>query len=156
MKCELDGVIIRELPRHSDHRGWLQELFRQDELDPASFPVMSYVSLTLPGASRGPHEHRSQTDCFGFVGPSTFRLYLWDNRPESSTYRKKCVLEVGQSRNVMVLVPPGIVHGYVNVGDVDGLVFNAPNRLYAGKGRTEDVDEIRYEDQPGAPFAFDD
>ena len=156
MKCDINGVVIRELPRHTDHRGWLQELFRQDELESEVWPVMSYVSLTHPGESRGPHEHREQTDCFAFMGPSTFRLYLWDNRAASSTFGTKCVLEVGEADNVKVLVPPGIVHGYVNIGEVDGLVFNAPNRLYAGKGRTEDVDEIRYEDQPGAPFAFDD
>ena len=66
------------------------------------------------------------------------------------------MIDVGDARNVLIIVPPGVVHGYVNVGEVDGLVFNAPNRLYAGKGRTEDVDEIRYEEQPGAPFAFDD
>jgi len=155
VNCPIEGVIIRELPRHSDQRGWLQELFRQDELESQEHPVMAYVSLTHPGKSRGPHEHREQSDCFGFVGPSDFHLYLWDNRRDSATFGNKCVLEVGDKFNAMVVVPPGVVHGYVNVGKVEGLVFNSPNRLYAGKGRSEVVDEIRYEERPDAPFAFE-
>ena len=68
MKCDIDGVDIRELSRHEDNRGWLQELFRQDELDPGVYPVMSYVSLTRAGQSRGPHEHRQQTFIYGTIG----------------------------------------------------------------------------------------
>jgi len=42
-------------------------------------------------------------------------------------------------------VPPGIVHAYKNTGDEVGLVFNAPNRLYAGTGKRYAVDEERLE-----------
>ena len=51
-----------------------------------------------------------------------------------------------------VIVPPGVVHGYKNIGQSDGIVFNAPNRLYAGKGRIEVVDEIRHEGDSRSPF----
>ena len=42
-----------------------------------------------------------------------------------------------------VWIPPGVVHAYRNVGTIPGLVFNSPNRLYAGYGKREPVDEIR-------------
>jgi dTDP-4-dehydrorhamnose 3,5-epimerase len=51
-----------------------------------------------------------------------------------------------------VVVPPGIVHAYRNSGDHEGMVFNFPDRLYAGWGRKEKVDEVRHEDDPGSPF----
>jgi dTDP-4-dehydrorhamnose 3,5-epimerase len=35
------------------------------------------------------------------------------------------------------------------------LVFNGPNRLYAGRGKKEPVDEIRHEDLQDGPFALD-
>ena len=155
MKCEIDGVVIRELARHSDERGWLIELFRSDELDSAILPAMSYVSLTRAGVVRGPHEHRKQTDHFCFVGPSTFRLYLWDNRQDSSTRGKTFQLEAGEDNPVAVVVPPGVVHAYRNIGDRDGLVFNVPNRLFRGEGRSGTVDEIRHEDDPDSPFKLD-
>ncbi len=156
MTCEIDGVIIRELRKHSDRRGWLTELFRHDELPPDLHPVMSYVSMTRPGAARGPHEHKDQADLFCFLGPSTFRLYLWDNRTGSSTFDKSCVIDLSEEHSVLVVVPAGVVHAYKNVGSVDGLVFNSPNRLYAGEGRKEPVDEIRHEDNPASRFRIDD
>ena len=156
MKCDIDGVIIRELSRHNDQRGWLIELFRRDELDPLVFPAMSYISMTKPGVARGPHEHVDQTDYFGFLGPSTFRLYLWDNRSGSSTYQQSFRVDLGEGQPTTVIVPPGVVHAYRNIGPVDGLVFNAPNRLFAGEGKKEAVDEIRHEDAADSPFCLDD
>ena len=107
----IDGVVVRPVRRFEDERGWLVELFRQDELDAAEFPVMAYVSQTLPGASRGPHEHRRQTDLFLFMGPGDFKVYLWDARADSSTYRRRMVLTVGESNPQSILIPPGGVHG---------------------------------------------
>lgn len=155
MKCEIEGVIIKELKKFHDDRGWLTELFRDDELEKEYFPAMSYVSMTKPGVARGPHEHADQADLFCFIGPSTFRLYLWDNRPGSSSYRVSCQYEFGENLPASVIVPKGVVHAYKNIGSVDGVVFNAPNRLYAGKHRRETVDEIRHESDPGSPFKLD-
>ena len=86
------------------------------------------------------------------MGFSKFRLYLWDNRQESSTYRKKFQLEIGEKDNLAIRIPPGVVHAYKNTGSVEGLVFNAPDQLYKGEKRQEQVDETRYEDQPDSPF----
>jgi dTDP-4-dehydrorhamnose 3,5-epimerase len=151
----IDAVVLRPVERHEDARGWLIELFRADELAGAEPPVMGYVSQTLPGAVRGPHEHREQTDGFAFVGPGDFKLYLWDARPGSPTSGNRQTLVVGQSSPRRVLIPPGVVHAYKNISDVPGLVFNFPNRLYAGEGRKGPVDEIRYEDRPDSPFVLD-
>jgi len=80
----MEGVEIKELKPFEDQRGWLAEILRDDE---SGFrPVMSYLSMTKPGLVRGPHEHVEQADCFCFIGK--FRLYLWDNRKGSSTYKK--------------------------------------------------------------------
>ena len=117
---------------------------------------MSYVSMTKPGVARGPHEHKDQADLFCFLGPSTFRLYLWDNRTDSPTFGKSFAIDVGEERHALVVVPAGVVHAYKNVGSVDGLVFNAPNQLYAGEDRKESVDEIRHEDDPASRFKIDD
>ena len=155
MKCDIEGVIIRELKRYDDERGWLTELFRQDELDPEFHPVMSYVSMTKPGVARGPHEHIRQSDCFCFIGPSIFRLYLWDNRADSPSHGVKATFDFDESTPVLVIVPPGVVHAYSNIGEKDGIIYNAPNRLYAGGGRREEVDEIRHENDPGSPYALD-
>ena len=154
-KQEIDGVKIYAIEKYTDERGWLAELFRHDELDHEYFPAMSYISFTRPGFQRGPHEHVDQADLFCFLGPSTFLLKLWDNRPDSPTYQNEMSIEAGDGDAKAVLVPKGVVHGYRNIGQADGMVINCPNRLYMGSGRSEPVDEIRHEDDPETVFQMD-
>jgi dTDP-glucose 4,6-dehydratase len=151
----IEGVELRKLGRFEDQRGWLMELFRHDELAERLRPVMAYVSETKPGVARGPHEHLDQTDYFAFVGPGDFAVYLWDSRPDSPTYGHRWQQVVGQCEPVVMIVPPGVVHAYRNVSERPGWVFNAPNRLYAGPGKREAVDEIRHEDHELSPYRLD-
>jgi dTDP-4-dehydrorhamnose 3,5-epimerase len=151
----IEGVVFRPLKSYTDPRGWLIELLREDELPGEHRAAMVYLSLTLPGVARGPHEHREQADLFAFVGPGEFKLYLWDARRDSPTYRNKQTVMVGESNRQAVVVPPGVVHAYKNQSAAPGLVINAPNRLYAGWGRSEPVDEIRYENAADSPYQLD-
>ena len=151
----IEGVICRPLLAHTDQRGWLTELYRDDELSAEHRPAMAYVSETLPGVARGPHEHVDQTDYFAFIGPGEFVVYLWDARPDSPTRGHRMKTPVGQSNRQCVIVPPGVIHAYKNVGSTPGWVFNAPNRLYAGPGKRDPVDEIRHEDQVDSVYRLD-
>jgi dTDP-4-dehydrorhamnose 3,5-epimerase len=151
----IHDVEVRELEKHTDSRGWLTEIFRSDEL-PCSFsPAMCYVSMTRPGVKRGPHEHQDQTDYFVFTGPGRFQITLWDNRETSQTYGVRQTILAGDTSPMMVLVPPGVVHGYKNVSEVPGLVVNCPDRLFAGHRREFPVDEIRHENVKNSPFQMD-
>ncbi len=151
----IEGVVVTPVKRHTDARGWLMEVYRHDELAPEFFPVMTYISLTRPGVARGPHEHVDQADYFCFAGPSDFKIYLWDNRESSPTYKLRMVIVAGKSEPAAIIVPKGVVHAYKNIGETDGLVINCPNRLFMGSGRLEPVDEVRYEDDPGSPYKLD-
>lgn len=151
----IDGIRWLPLRKFHDGRGWLCELFRSDDLEPEVFPAMSYLSVTDVGVARGPHEHADQTDYFCFLGPSSFKVYLWDARPQSPTYRACQAEIVGEHKPMALIVPPGVVHAYKNVGNVPGLVVNCPNRLYKGVGRMDPVDEIRHEERADSMFALD-
>jgi dTDP-4-dehydrorhamnose 3,5-epimerase len=152
----IDGVVWRELKKFHDARGWLCELFRHDELRPDQYPVMAYISLTHPGVARGPHEHVHQADYFCFLGPGSFKVYVWDNRPHSPTYRAREARVVGADNPMMVIIPEGVVHAYKCVSEEAGVVFNCPNQLYKGTGRKDlVVDEIRHEADPNTPYHLD-
>ena len=146
-----DGVVIKSLKSFGDARGHLTELFRSDELPEGFLPEMAYISVTHPGVSRGPHEHVYQTDLFAFVD-GEYELRLWENREGFEPWEIK--VRVGKDNPSAVIVPPGVVHGYKNVGEADAYVLNFPNQLYAGKDRKEVVDEIRHEDI-NSPFSMD-
>jgi len=152
---QIDGVIWKSLSIFKDQRGWLCELFRHDELDKEFHPTMAYISMTEPGVARGPHEHHEQADFFCFIGPSNFKVYLWDSRKNSKTHGVKDVQVVGVDKPMLLIVPPGVVHAYKNVGTGQGLVFNCPNKLYKGWGKKEPVDEIRHEEVHNSPFQLD-
>ncbi|MGB7067970.1 MAG: dTDP-4-dehydrorhamnose 3,5-epimerase family protein [Pyrinomonadaceae bacterium] len=153
---KIKDVVVYPLKKNPDDRGWLAELFRHDDLTEEFHPVMSYISFTKPGEQRGPHEHVDQADLFCFIGPSTFILRLWDNRQDSPTFNYMMSMKVGENDAMAVVVPKGVVHGYRNVGEIDGMVINCPNRLYMGMGKREPIDEIRHEDDPHTLYRMED
>jgi len=151
----IEGVKVTALRKFIDERGWLAELFRRDELAPEFQPAMAYISVTLPGVLRGPHEHVDQADLFAWVGPGDFKVTLWDNRPSSLTFGNRMELFLGIDNPGSLIVPKGVVHCYRCISTEPGWVFNAPNQLYAGEGKRAPVDEIRHEDDAGNPFVMD-
>jgi dTDP-4-dehydrorhamnose 3,5-epimerase len=144
----IEGVRVDKLVKHADSRGFLVETYRTDTLPEGLLPKMSYVSYTEPGVARGPHEHISQTDIFVFMGPGDFRVQLWDNRKNGQSFANTMTILGGESNPVLVIVPPGIVHGYRNISKaMKGMVLNYPDRLFRGWGKKEEVDEVRHEDK---------
>lgn len=146
----INGVTIKKLNQYHDDRGWLSEIYRSDELDYK--PEMSYISVTKPGVVRGPHEHKNQSDCFVFVGPGKFALHLWDRRENSETKGEYLSMEVGEEDPTLVIVPPGVVHGYKAIGPGDSYCLNFPDKLYKGEGKREEIDEIRWEEDENSPY----
>lgn len=144
---DIEGVHVQKLVKYVDERGSLIETFRLDTLPEGLEPQMGYVSYTEPGMARGPHEHRKQTDIFAFIGPGNLKVQLWDNRAESPTCRNTMVLFGGEDNPILVVVPPGVVHGYRNISKtIRGMVLNYPDQLFRGERKKEEVDEIRHED----------
>ncbi len=151
-KGPIHDVKVTPIRKWVDDRGWLAEFFRNDEISDEFLPAMGYLSVAYPGVVRGPHEHRDQADLFIFMGPSNFKVALWDPRQNSPSFGKKMVVFGGMDSPVQVLVPKGVIHAYKNIGSEPGTVLNCPNRLYAGKKRKEPVDEIRHEEMPGSLY----
>jgi len=150
IKTDIEGVIIKKLTSHEDNRGYLTEIYREDE--DTIKTAMCYVSFTKFNQIRGPHEHLEQTDFFIFLGSGDFELYLWDNRKKSKTFGNKIKITVGENNKVKVIVPPGVVHGYKSISKTGSVCINLPDKLYAGKNKKENVDEIRHENDENSKF----
>jgi dTDP-4-dehydrorhamnose 3,5-epimerase len=149
----IKGVMAKKINRYEDPRGWLVELFRNDETDYR--PAMAYASMTKPGVSRGPHEHVRQTDFFIFPGPGDFKVYLWDVRESSETKGEYVSFDVGSKNPSIVVVPPGVVHGYKCISDENGLCINLADKLYKGEDKKEEADEIRWEQKEDSPYKIE-
>ena len=146
----IEGVIIKNLIKNEDERGWLVEIYRNDEIE--ACPVMGYVSTTKSGIIRGPHEHINQTDVFAFIGPGTIELNLWDRRENSETNGEHMKIEAGEKNPIMAIVPPGVVHAYKCISSENAWCINLPDKLYKGKGKKEEIDEIRWENKEDSPY----
>lgn len=146
----IKDVVVKKLNKYEDDRGWLTEIFRRDELE--FDPAMGYISLTNPGIIRGPHEHKDQADCFIFLGPGSFRMHLWDRRESSETNGEEMTFEAGADSPTLVIVPPGVVHGYKCISEIPALSINLPDKLYKGEGKKEEIDEIRWEKDENSPY----
>lgn len=59
---------------------------------------------------------------------------------------------MGENNPSLVIVPPGVVHGYKAIGDKDAYCLNLPDKLYKGENKLEEVDEIRWEEDPNSPY----
>ncbi len=146
----IHGVIVTPFKKYEDTRGWVTEIYRTDEID--SRPAMCYASYSHNGIIRGPHEHVYQSDLFCFYGPGDFEMHLWDNRPNSKTYKKYIKTTVGDSNPCSVLVPPGVVHGYKCISANGAFYVNLPDKLYKGIAKKDEVDEIRHEHETDSQF----
>lgn len=146
----IEGVVIKNLKKFTDDRGWLMEVYRQDEDNYQ--PLMSYLSYTKKNIIRGPHEHVHQSDLFVFGGPGDFELHLWDRREGSTTKGEYLKITVGESNPCTVIVPPGVVHGYQGVSELGSWSINLPNKLYKGEKKAEEIDEIRWELDENSPY----
>lgn len=152
---KISDLVYLNLQKFSDKRGWLTELQRNDNCQKKIIPMMSYISLTEVGVARGPHAHKVQIDTMVFIGISKFKIYLWDMRKNSKTFKVKQILFAEKNKIFKIIIPNGVVHAYKNIGKTDGFVINLPNKLYRGKDKKNKPDEIRYEEQKNSIFKID-
>jgi dTDP-4-dehydrorhamnose 3,5-epimerase len=149
----IPGVDIKTISFYKDSRGYMTELFRDDEKDMPRF-AMGYCCITYPGIIRGPHEHIYQSDCFFFL-EGCIELRLWDNRVGTPLETLE-VFHFGIDNPRRVIIPPRVVHGYRNLSRYPVFILNYPDRLYKGYDRSSPVDEVRWEDGPDSPFKWPD
>jgi dTDP-4-dehydrorhamnose 3,5-epimerase len=82
----------------------------------------------------------------------SFRVVLYDLRPDSPTYGVLNVLDVGAANKLQLTIPPFVVHAVQNLGDEDAFFVNMPTRAYD----PANPDKSRLpKDHPGIPYRFE-
>lgn len=137
----IDGVVVQGLTWHSDQRGSLCELVRDDDpvLVGPDRPIRQVYTTTLyPGVVKGWHLHSRQWDrMVCLVG--RVMLGLVDGREGSPTKGATMSVVMGDRNPVVVLVPAGVYHGLKNIGVVEAMVVNVVSATYD----RENPDEVR-------------
>ena len=94
--------------------------------------------------------HRKQDDRL-FIMLGSLRVILFDDRPESPTYKMINHFTFSERRRGLISIPMGVFHAVQNVGVVDGYFVNLPTRAY------DHVDPDKYRlplENDLIPFSF--
>ncbi len=133
----IDGVIVQPLRVIPDERGRLMEILRCDDTFFSGFGQV-YLTTVYPGVVKAWHYHRSQEDRFTCVR-GMVKAVLYDDRESSPTRGIVNEIYVGEHNPCLIIIPPGVHHGWKCVSDYEAYVINVPSHPY---NRT-DPDEFR-------------
>jgi len=143
----IDGVIVKPLRLLRDERGWLMEILRADDPHFQRFGQV-YVTVARPGVVKAWHAHERQTDHLAVVAGEA-RVGLYDGREGSPTRGNVLEIVAGENNPVLIVVPPGVYHGFKAVGGAPAHVVNVPTELYD----YDQPDELRRPyDDPAIPY----
>ncbi len=125
----IDGVKMRSTPNHVDHRGSVFEVFEGD-LEFWETPIVYVYQFSVrPHQMKGWGLHEVKADRYTIIFGEIL-LFLWDDRKDSST-RGVVQRVVMSDRGVrQVIIPTGVWHLSVNLGDEEARLINFPTDVY--------------------------
>jgi dTDP-4-dehydrorhamnose 3,5-epimerase len=116
------AAVVQPVKTHRDVRGALFEPLNDHELR-AQKNV--HVVLTEPNEVRGNHVHRTATETTSVVGPCHIRL------KEGGVIRD---IEVGEGEICRLIIPPGVVHAFRNIGAAAMVLVSFSTNLHDASG----------------------
>ncbi len=124
----IDGVVVHDLKVIPDERGRLMEIVRRDHEFFGQFGQV-YLTTNYPGVVKAWHYHKVQTDCFTCVR-GMIKAVLYDDRPDSPTNGIINEFFIGDHNHKLIVIPPGIYHGWKCISEIESLVINIPTEPY--------------------------
>jgi dTDP-4-dehydrorhamnose 3,5-epimerase len=124
----IDGVKIKPLKTYLTEDGYFRELVRDEDNFLESFGQSS-ISLAHPGFIKAFHYHKKQDDVW-YIVSGQIRAVLYDQRPESSTYKQTQVIILGKEDPKVLFIPRGVAHGYQVLGKEDAVLLYHTNHHY--------------------------
>jgi len=143
----IDGVVVKNLKKIIDDRGFLMEIFRSDWPEFQKFG-QTYMTTCRPGVVKAWHYHKLQWDHFVPIRGNAL-VGLYDPRDGSPSKGIIQEIEVREGEPKFIKIPLGVYHGFTPMDDQDIWVINTPTELYNYK----DPDEYRLEwDDPSIGY----
>jgi dTDP-4-dehydrorhamnose 3,5-epimerase len=125
----IEGVHYRLVRPVSHYHGHLTEIYRDDWSLTDAALVQVTMTTTFPGRIRAWGLHRSTIDRL-FAATGSLMIVCYDARRTSPTYRAINEFMLGGRNQGLVLIPPGVYHGWKNIGDDEATIISMPSRLY--------------------------
>ena len=138
----IKDVRVVDLRSHVDDRGYLIEIARRaDDDEPHGvvhrFGQVYLVGDTTRGTVRAFHKHEELWDWF-FISHGSAKFVLKDDREDSPTYGEIMAVVTGERSPRLIVVPPGVYHGWMALED-DTQMVSIASHTY----NRDDPDEVR-------------
>ncbi len=126
-KTAIEGVQIVELRRFNDDGGAITELGRlaqgmHHQLPGFECRQVNYSEIE-PGAIKAFHMHHRQTDVWYVPPCDRLLLVLHDCREGSKTQGQTMRFMLGDGKDRLVRIPPGVAHGTRNLAAATGRIL---------------------------------
>jgi dTDP-4-dehydrorhamnose 3,5-epimerase len=112
----IKGLKIIPLETHVDDRGFLTEVIRATDPHFNKFGQVYIVADYTRGTIRAFHKHQKLWDFF-FIANGTAKFAFYDDRRKSPTYKKILTVVSGGKNPSLIVVPPGVFHGWMSLED---------------------------------------
>ncbi len=139
----IEGVIVKSLKVVPDERGRLMEIMRRDDAFFSGFGQV-YLSTVFPGVVKAWHYHNVQEDRFTCIR-GMVKAVLYDDRDTSPSRGVLNEFFVGEHNPRLVVIPPGVYHGWKCISEYEAYVINIPSEPY----NRSDPDEYRVDPHDG-------
>lgn len=143
----IEGVKTKQIKVLPDDRGFFCEVIKWGQDSFVEVKQTSYTE-TYPGVIKAFHRHKYQTDVW-FVAGGMAQVVLHDLRLDSPTFRQTNVFYFGEQNRGLLLIPPGVAHGYRVLGTKPVKLFYHASHPY--DPANPDEERIPFDD-PGIGF----
>lgn len=135
----IDGVRLKELRAIVDGRGDVIELWSRPWIEQEGFtmPAHVYQSATDYGVTKCWHLHAVHTDQFT-VTRGKLQVVCADLREDSPSFGEVNSFVMGVQRPTLLMIPPGIMHGWKALARPETIVVNLQSHVY------DPEDEFKY------------
>jgi dTDP-4-dehydrorhamnose 3,5-epimerase len=122
----IEGLQVIDLQVNVDDRGYLIEIARRTgELHRHGvvfqFGQVYLVGNFTRGTIRAFHKHKFIWDYF-FISHGAAKFIFYDDRQDSPTYQKMQTEVISSRKPKLIVVPPGVYHGWMSLEDDTQLV----------------------------------
>jgi dTDP-4-dehydrorhamnose 3,5-epimerase len=129
----IDGVRYRLARPVSHQHGHLTEVFRADWGLTEATVVQVNLTTTFPGRIRAWGIHRLTVDRL-FAATGSLCIVCYDGRRGSPTFGCVNELMLGERNQGLIVIPPGVYHGWKNIGADEATIVSMPSELYNHDG----------------------
>ena len=120
----IKDVQVTPLKVNTDDRGYLIVIGSLGRVHAPEIPTMKEVYLVgdmVKFTIRAFHKHESLWDYF-FISHGSAKFVLVDDRPDSSTKGEKNTFVLTERNPSLLVVPPGVYHGWMSLEDDTQLI----------------------------------